>query len=60
MSALHMLGTPVASKTQKRHARKHRLIVDLLAAGQQIDDRSRNHRRHRRPAPPAELQQHAS
>ena len=33
-----MLGTPVASKTQKRHARKHRLIVDLLAGGPpQID-----------------------
>ena len=58
---MHMLGAHVeASKTQKRRARKQRTNERIAAAGQQFDDRSRNHKRHRRPAPPAELQQHAS
>ena len=57
---MHMLGAHVeASKTQKRRARKQRTNELIAAAGQQIDDHSRNHKRHRRPAPPAELQ-HAS
>ena len=58
-----MLGAPVqASKNQRRRARKQQGIAaeGIAAAGQQIDNRSRNHKRHRRPAPPAELQQHAS
>ena len=58
---MHMLGAHVeASKTQKRRARKQRTNERIAAAGQQIDDRSRNHKRHRRPAPPAELQQRSS
>ena len=55
-----MLAHVVASSSQKRRARKQRTNERLAAAGQPIDDRSRNHKRHRRPAPPAELQQHAS
>ena len=55
-----MLGADVvASSSQKRRAGKQRTNERLAAAGQQVDDRSRNHKRNRRPAPPAELQ-HAS
>ena len=58
---MHMLGAHVeASKTQKRRARKRRTNERIAADGQQIDDRSRNHKRHKRQAPPAELQQQAS
>ena len=58
---VHMLGAHVqASKTQKRRARKRRTNERIAADGQQIDDRSRNHKRHKRQAPPAELQQQAS
>ena len=54
-----MNGAP-ASKTQKRHARKQRTNDRIAAAGQQIDDRSRDHKWRPTRARLAKLEQHAS